>query len=223
MSAVGVIGRKCGMTQVFTEDGEAVPVTVIAVDDNVVVQVKSEENDGYSAIQVKAGQHKTSHVTKPLAGHYAKANVAPGKILREFLVNDEVIQANNIAAGVELNVDQFNVGQEVDVTSISKGKGFAGTVKRYNFKMQRATHGNSLAHRVPGSTGQNQTPGKVFKGKKMPGQMGNKRCTVQNQKIIRIDAERNILLVKGTVPGAQGSRVIVKPAVKKIHSTEENN
>lgn len=217
---VGVIGQKCGMTQVFTPEGVAIPVTVIAVQDNFIVDIKTEERDGYSAILVKSDKAKPSRVNKPLTGIYRKAEVEPGKLMREFLVGADQIAANELQVGKEMTVEQFDLGQFVDVTGISKGKGFQGTVKRYNFKTQDATHGNSLSHRVGGSTGQNQTPGRVFKGKKMAGQMGNRQETVQNLVIVRVDSERNLLLVKGAIPGRPGGNVLVKPAVKKTDTGE---
>lgn len=207
--AIGVIGRKCGMTRVFTEEGISVPVTVIEVTPNRVSQVKTEETDGYEAVQVTVGERRASRVTKPQAGHFAKAGVEAGRSAGEF--RSEV---GELQAGSEITLEVFEAGQSVDVTGTSKGKGFAGTVKRWNFRTQDATHGNSLAHRAPGSIGQNQTPGKVFKGKKMAGHLGAERVTVQNLEIVRVDAEKNLLLVKGAIPGAAGGDVIVRPAVK---------
>lgn len=219
-NAIGVIGQKRGMTQVFTPEGVAIPVTVVAVEDNFVVDVKTQDRDGYSSIQVKAGKAKPNRVNRPSAGHYRKAGVEPGKLLREFRVDAEVIAAQELAPGKAISIEQFSEGQKIDVTGISKGKGFQGTVKRHNFKTQDATHGNSLSHRVGGSTGQNQSPGRVFKGKKMAGQMGNVRCTVQSLEVVRIDTEHNLLLIKGAVPGAIGGNVIVQPAVKQTKSEE---
>jgi large subunit ribosomal protein L3 len=213
--AIGVIGRKCGMTQVFTDEGIAIPVTVVAVKDNVIIDIKTASRDGYSAILVKSDTAKPSRVNKPLTGVYRKAEVEPGKLMREFLCGEEVIAANQLAVGVTLTVEQFQLGQHVDVAGTSKGKGFQGGVKRHNFRTQDATHGNSLSHRVLGSTGQNQSPGRVFKGKKMAGQMGNTRRTIQNLEVIRIDTQRNLLLIKGSVPGHTGCNLIVKPAIKK--------
>ena len=207
---IGLVGKKCGMTRIFTEDGASVPVTVIEVDPNRVTQVKNLENDGYNAIQVTAGSKKSSRVRKPEAGHFAKAEVEAGRGLWEFRTEDSA----NYQLGQLINVDLFEQGQKVDVTGQSKGKGFQGGVKRWNFHMQDATHGNSLSHRAPGSIGQCQTPGRVFKGKKMAGHMGAEKVTVQSLEIVRVDAERNLLLVKGAVPGATGADVIVKPAVK---------
>lgn len=206
---IGVIGRKCGMTRIFTEEGISIPVTVIEVEPNRVTQFKSEETDGYRAVQVTVGERRASRVTKPQAGHFAKAKVAAGRDVLEFRINEGEYQV-----GDELKADMFEAGQMVDVTGQSKGKGFAGTIKRWNFRGQDNTHGNSLSHRVPGSIGQCQTPGRVFKGKKMSGHLGAERVTVQSLKIVRVDAERNLLLVKGAVPGAIGSDVIVRPAVK---------
>ncbi len=207
--AIGVIGRKCGMTRVFTEEGTSVPVTVIEVTPNRVSQVKTEETDGYEAVQVTVGERRASRVTKPQAGHFAKAGVEAGRSAGEF--RGEV---GELQAGSEVTLEVFEAGQSVDVTGTSKGKGFAGGVKRWNFRTQDATHGNSLSHRAPGSIGQNQTPGKVFKGKKMAGHLGAERVTVQNLEIVRVDAEKNLLLVKGAIPGAAGGDVIVRPAVK---------
>jgi large subunit ribosomal protein L3 len=208
---ISLVGKKCGMTRVFTEDGTSIPVTVVEVLPNRVTQIKTVENDGYTAVQVTAGTRKRSRVTKPAAGHFAKAGVEPGRGLWETC--SEV--PTDAALGSELKVDLFQVGQWVDVTGTSKGKGFAGTIKRHHFAGQDATHGNSLSHRVPGSIGQRQSPGKVFKGKKMSGHLGDKRRTIQNQQIVKIDVERNLILVRGVVPGAPGGHVIIKPAVKK--------
>jgi len=211
----GLVGRKCGMTRVFTEDGISIPVTVIEAQPNQITQVKTVENDGYRALQVSAGRRKASRVSKPQAGHFAQAKVEAGDLITEFrLTADEKPQEGEFEAGQEIKVDLFEEGQKVDVIGTSIGKGFAGTVKRHNFRTQDATHGNSLAHRAPGSIGQNQTPGRVFKGKKMSGHMGNARSTVQNLEVVRVDAERNLLLIKGAVPGHRGGRVIVRPAVK---------
>ena len=209
---IGIIGRKAGMTRVFTEDGASIPVTVIEAGPNKVTQVKTADNDGYSALQVTFGHKRSSLVNKPMAGHYAKADSEAGEGLWELRLNDE--EGADVELGAELSVEQFEAGQMVDVTGTSKGKGFAGTVKRHNFHMQDATHGNSLSHRAPGSIGQCQTPGRVFKGKKMAGHMGNVRSTVQNLEVVRVDAERNLILIKGAVPGHRGGRVIVRPAVK---------
>jgi large subunit ribosomal protein L3 len=209
---MGLVGRKCGMTRVFTEEGDSIPVTVIEAQPNRITQVKSMEIDGYRAVQVVAGARKASHVSKPEAGHFASAKVEAGDSLAEFRLDDG--DDGEFAQGNEIKVDLFQVGQKVDVIGTTIGKGFAGTVKRHHFSMQDATHGNSLSHRAPGSIGQNQSPGRVFKGKKMSGHMGNVRRTVQNLEVVRVDAERNLLLVKGAVPGHRGGRVIVRPAVK---------
>jgi large subunit ribosomal protein L3 len=209
---MGLVGRKCGMTRVFTEDGISIPVTVIEAQPNQITQVKTVETDGYRALQVSAGRRKPSRVSKPQAGHFARAKVEAGDLISEFRVGDA--DETEYQVGSTLGVDLFEAGQKVDVIGTSIGKGYAGTVKRHNFRTQDATHGNSLSHRAPGSIGQNQTPGRVFKGKKMSGQMGNARSTVQNLEVVRVDAERNILLIKGAVPGHTGGRVIVRPAVK---------
>lgn len=206
---IGLIGRKVGMTRIFTEEGVSIPVTVVEVQSNRITQVKTLENDGYQAIQVTTGSKKASRVNKPEAGHFAKAGVEAGRGLWEFRFNE-----GEFTVGQSINVDIFTDVKKVDVTGTSKGKGFAGVTKRWNFRTQDATHGNSLAHRGHGSIGQNQTPGKVFKGRKMAGHLGNERVTVQNLDIVRVDAERNLLLIKGAVPGAINSDVIVKPAIK---------
>lgn len=208
---IGLLGRKVGMTRVFTPEGEAIPVSVVHVQPNRVSQLKDLERDGYTAVQLTGGTKKTSRVTKPMAGHFAKANIDAGDMLCEFQV-DSVAE---YSLGQEFGVnDVFTDGQLVDVSGVTKGKGFAGVIKRYNFATQDATHGNSLSHRAPGSIGQNQTPGRVFKGKKMAGQMGNKRCTTQTLEVVRVDVERQLLLIKGAVPGAPGARLEIKPAVK---------
>ena len=208
---IGLVGRKCGMTRIFTEIGESIPVTVIEALPNRVAQVKNEDRDGYRAIQVTVEARRRS-IAKPQAGHFEAAKVEPGNGLWEFRLADA--EGDGIALGEELKVDLFQDGQLVDVIGTSKGKGFAGAVKRHNFQTQDATHGNSLAHRAPGSIGQNQTPGRVFKGKKMAGQMGNVRRTSSNLQVVRVDAERNLILVKGAIPGSVGGRVIVRPAIK---------
>ncbi|MFT6469250.1 MAG: large subunit ribosomal protein L3 [Oleispira sp.] len=205
---IGLVGKKAGMTRVFSEDGQAIPVTVIEVPSQLVTQIKTQETDGYQAIQVTYGEKKASRVSKPAAGHFAKAGVQAGRGLLEFRTEEE------FTVGAELTVSRFEDGQKVDVTGTSKGKGFQGGVKRWNFQMQDATHGNSLSHRAPGSIGQCQTPGRVWKGKKMAGHMGSEQVTTQNLEIIRVDVERGLLLVKGAVPGATGGDLIVKPAVK---------
>jgi len=210
--AIGLIGRKAGMTRVFTEEGESIPVTVIVVEPNRVTQVKTQETDGYRALQVTSGSRRSSLVSKPAAGHFAKAGVEAGRGLWEFRLGDG--DGDEIAVGSEIKVDIFEPGQKVDVSGTTIGKGYAGVIKRHNFHMQDATHGNSLSHRAPGSIGQNQTPGRVFKGKRMAGHMGNVRATGQNLEVVRVDAERNLILVKGAVPGSKGGDVVVRPAVK---------
>ena len=209
---IGVVGRKVGMTRVFTEDGTSLPVTVIEVEPNRITQLKTLENDGYRAVQVTTGVRRANRVTKPMAGHFAKAGVEAGRGLWEFRLADG--EGEEFANGGEIKVDIFSEGQKVDVQGTSIGKGFAGVVKRYHFRTQDATHGNSLSHRAPGSIGQNQTPGRVFPGKKMSGHMGNKNRTNQNLVVVRVDAERNLLLVKGAVPGAKGGDLVILPAVK---------
>jgi large subunit ribosomal protein L3 len=209
---IGLVGRKVGMTRVFTEAGETVPVTVIEVEPNRVTQVRSPEVDGYRAIQVTVGETKASRVSKPEAGHLAKAGVAPGRGLWEFRV--DAAETDLPGVGSEVRVEIFSTGQKVDVRGTTKGKGYQGGVKRHNFAMQDATHGNSLSHRAPGSIGQRQTPGRVFKGKRMAGQMGNVNRTAVNLEVVRVDVERNLLLVRGAVPGAPGGDVIVTPAAK---------
>jgi len=208
--SVGLIGRKAGMTRIFTEDGVSVPVTVIEMEPNRVTSIKTVEKDGYAAVQVTTGSKKANRLSKPEAGHYAKAGVEAGRGLWEFRLNG----GEEINVGDSLTVERFEAGQKVDVTGQSKGKGFQGGVKRWNFRTQDMTHGNSISHRAPGSIGQCQTPGRVFKGKKMAGHMGAERCTVQTLEVVRVDAERNLLIVKGAIPGATGGDVIVKPAVK---------
>ena len=210
--SIGLVGRKSGMTRIFTEEGVSIPVSVVEVQPNRVTQVKTPETDGYSAIQVTMGSRRASRVTKPMAGHFAKAETEAGIGLWEF--RTEGVDTTEITLGSELKVDLFKEGQIVDVTGTSKGKGFQGVVKRHNFQMPDATHGNSLSHRAPGSIGQCQTPGKVWKGKKMAGQMGNVRKTIQNLEVVRVDTENNLLLIKGAIPGAPGSNVIVRPAIK---------
>ncbi|MFM2475958.1 50S ribosomal protein L3 [Celerinatantimonas sp. MCCC 1A17872] len=209
---IGLVGRKVGMTRIFTEDGASIPVTVIECEPNRVTRVITEESDGYRALQVTTGTKKANRINKPQAGQFVKAGVEAGRGLWEFRLNGE--ESEEIEVGGELKVDLFNEVKKVDVTGTSKGKGFQGGVKRWNFRTQDMTHGNSLSHRAPGSIGQNQTPGRVFKGKKMAGHMGAERVTVQSLEVVRVDVERNLLLVKGAIPGATNSDVIVKPAVK---------
>lgn len=206
-----LVGRKCGMTRVFTEDGESIPVTVIEVEPNRVTQVKTIENDGYSAVQITVGSRRSKRINKAAAGHFAKAAVGAGRGLWE----SREVEGAMPEVGTAITVSCLTDVKMVDVTGRSRGKGFQGVIKRWNFRTQDATHGNSLSHRAPGSIGQNQSPGRVFKGKKMAGHMGDERVTVQNLELVRVDVERNLLLVRGAVPGAPGSDVIVRPAVKK--------
>lgn len=210
--AIGLVGKKCGMTRVFTEAGASIPVTVVEISANRITQVKNTDVDGYQAIQVTTGTRRDSRVAAAQKGHFAKAGVAAGRGVWEFRANDSDLEGREI--GGEILADLFEQGQMVDVTGNSKGKGFQGGVKRHNFSMQDATHGNSVSHRALGSTGQNQSPGKVFKGKKMPGQMGNKRVTVQGLEVISVDVEKGLLVIKGAIPGATGGDVIVRPSVK---------
>jgi large subunit ribosomal protein L3 len=216
---IGLVGRKCGMTRVFTPTGESVPVTVIEVPPNRVTTLKTAERDGYRAVQITVGTRAARRLPKAVAGQYAKAGVETGDGLWEFRLDNEE-SADEMAPGTEFKVDRFAVGQFVDVTGTSKGKGFAGVMKRYNFRGQPASHGNSLSHRVPGSIGQRQTPGRVFPGKKMAGHMGNARTTTAGLEIVRVDTERNLLLVKGAVPGAAAGRVIVKPTARTRRNRE---
>lgn len=213
--AIGVVGRKAGMTRIFTEGGETIPVTVIEVPPNRISQVKSEATDGYRAVQVAFGTRKPSRVTKPLVGHYAKAGVEAGECLREFRLGDG--EGLELAVGQEISVAIFEPGQQVDVRGVTKGRGFAGGVKRHNFRTQDATHGNSVSHRAPGSIGQNQSPGRVWKGKRMAGHMGAVNRCQQSLEVVRVDAERNLLLVRGGVPGPTGGRLVVLPSVKQIN------
>ena len=210
--SIGLIGKKQGMTRMFTPEGEAFAVSVVSVSPNIITQIKSQETDGYSSIQVTTGEKKEKHIRKPVSGHFKKNGVNPGEGLWEFKVNPETLE--ELEVGSKLFLEQFEEGQTIDVQGKSKGKGFAGTVKRWNFKMQDATHGNSISHRAPGSIGQCQTPGKVWKGKKMSGHMGDQQKTVQNLEIASIDSKNNLLLIKGPIPGPTGSNVILKPAVK---------
>lgn len=209
---IGLVGRKCGMTRVFTEDGASVPVTVVEALPNRVARVKTQEGDGYRALQITTGTRKSSRLSKPVAGQYASAGVEAGEGFWEFRIADG--EKVDFDKGAEIKVDLFEAGQKVDVTGTTIGKGFAGAVKRHHFRTQDATHGNSLSHRAPGSIGQNQTPGRVFKGKKMSGHLGDAQRTAENLEVVRVDAERNLILIRGAVPGASGGRVIVKPAIK---------
>ena len=210
--SIGLIGKKQGMTRIFTPEGDAFAVSVVSVSPNIITQIKSQETDGYSSIQVTTGEKKEKHIKKSISGHFKKKGVNPGEGLWEFKVNPESLE--ELEVGSQLFLEQFEEGQTIDVQGKSKGKGFAGTVKRWNFKMQDATHGNSISHRAPGSIGQCQTPGKVWKGKKMSGHMGDEQKTVQNLEIASIDSNNNLLLIKGPIPGPTGSNVILKPAVK---------
>jgi large subunit ribosomal protein L3 len=210
--SLGLLGQKLGMTRVFAEDGESIPVTVIAVPVNHVVQVKTQATDGYDSIQVAFGRKKANRVKKPLKGHYAKAGVEAGTLLKEFTLTSEEVA--NFAAGATVTVEIFNVGQMVDVTGTSKGKGFAGAIKRHNFSSNRASHGNSVSHNAPGSIGQRQDPGRVFPGKRMAGHLGNVQVTTQNLEVVRVDAERGLILIKGAVPGSKGGNVVIRPSVK---------
>ncbi len=209
---IGLVGRKVGMTRIFTDDGATLPVTVLDVSDNRITQIKSVESDGYGAVQVAFGKRRPSRVRKPLAGHLAKAAVEAGRVLREFRAGPEELA--ELKVGGKIGVEIFKVGQKVDVQGVTIGKGFAGVIKRHHFGSNRATHGNSISHNRPGSTGQNQDPGRVFPGKRMAGHLGNARRTTLNLEVVRVDAERQLLLVKGAVPGSSGGDVIVRPAIK---------
>lgn len=214
MGSLGLVGRKVGMTRIFMDDGHSIPVTVVDVSGNRVAQIKTVDVDGYSAVQVAFGSKKTSSVNKASAGHFSKHGVDAARGLCEFPVRVEML--SSLKAGDVLSVDVFAVGQLVDVTGISQGKGFSGAIKRHNFSSNRASHGNSVTTRAPGSIGMAQDPGRVFPGKRMAGQYGNKKCTVQNLEVVRVDSERQLLLVKGAVPGSKGGDVIVRPAVKAV-------
>ena len=207
---IGIVGRKSGMTRIFNDKGASIPVTVVEVEPNRITQIKTDEIDGYSAVQVTVGSRRSSRVSKSEAGHFAKAGVEAGRGIWELRLDG----STEAKVGESIAVDQFSIGQKVDVTGTSKGKGYAGVIKRWNFQMQDATHGNSLSHRAHGSTGQCQTPGRVWKGKKMSGHMGSEQVTTQNLEIVRIDSERNLLLIKGAVPGAPGGDIIVRVAEK---------
>lgn len=213
---IGIVGRKSGMTRIFNDKGVSIPVTVIEAAPNRITQIKSPETDGYAAIQVTTGNRRTSRVVKPSAGHFAKANIEAGRGVWEFRVDNSGAEkeAADLKVGGQITVEQFTVGQMVDVTGTSKGKGFQGVIKRWNFAMQDATHGNSLSHRAAGSVGNNQSPGRVFKGKKMAGHMGAVRTTTQSLEVVKVDVARNLLLIKGAVPGAAGGDVIINPAEK---------
>ncbi len=210
--SLGLVGRKVGMTRVFTDEGDSVPVTVVDVSDNRVTQIKTAETDGYAAVQVTFGKRRPSRVNKAAAGHFAKAAVEAGHTLKEFRVDED--QLANLKVGGKVGVDLFQVGQMVDVTGTSQGKGFSGVIKRHNFSSNRASHGNSRSHNTPGSSGQAQDPGRIFPGKRMAGQYGNAKRTTQSLEIVRIDAERQLLLIKGSVPGSNGGDLLVHPAIK---------
>ncbi|KRG68117.1 50S ribosomal protein L3 [Pseudoxanthomonas dokdonensis] len=210
--SLGIVGRKAGMTRVFTEDGQSIPVTLIEATPNRITQIKTPETDGYSAVQVVVGTRRAALINKPIAGHLAKAKVEPGRGLWELRVENDKL--GDFTVGGEIKADIFEVGQKVDVQGVTKGKGFQGTIKRYNFRMGDATHGNSLSHRAPGSLGQRQTPGRVFPGKKMSGHMGAVQQSTQNLEVVKVDAERGLIAIRGAVPGAPGGDVIVRPASK---------
>ena len=212
--SLGLVGRKIGMTRIFTDDGDTLPVTVLDLSNNRVSQIKTPEIDGYAAVQVTCGKRRAIRVNKAAAGHFAKAAVEAGSVLKEFRVTQEELA--KLKVGEPIGVDIFKVGQKVDVTGTSKGKGFAGVIKRYHFKSNRASHGNSISHNKPGSTGQAQDPGRVFPGKRMPGQLGNAKCTALSLEVLRIDAERQLLLVKGALPGPKGNSVTVRHSVKAV-------
>jgi large subunit ribosomal protein L3 len=210
--SLGLVGRKVGMTRIFTDEGDSLPVTVLDVSDNRVTQIKSDATDGYVAVQVAFGKRRASRVTKAMAGHFAKAGVEAGHILKEFRVSEA--DASNLKVGGKVGVDIFQIGQKVDVSGTTQGKGFSGVIKRHHFSSNRASHGNSLSHNVPGSIGQAQDPGRVFPGKRMAGHLGNVKRTIQSLEIVRVDAARQLLLVKGAVPGSRGRDVVVSPAAK---------
>jgi large subunit ribosomal protein L3 len=209
---LGLVGRKIGMTRLFTDEGDAVPVTVVDVSNNRVTQIKTPENDGYAAVQVTFGKRRASRVTRPMAGHFAKAGTEAGSVLKEFAVSVE--EAAALKPGATIGANIFSVGQKVDVSGATLGKGFAGVIKRHNFSSNRASHGNSVSHNKPGSTGQNQSPSKVFPGKRMAGHLGDVRSSVQNLEIVRVDAERQLLMIKGSLPGSKGGNVVVSPTVR---------
>jgi len=210
--SIGIVGKKLGMTRVFTEEGDSAPVTVIEVEPNRITQIKAKETEGYNALQITTGNRRASRVTRPMAGHFAKAKTEAGRLVREFRLEDDAEIEYEL--GAKLDIDMFEVGQKVDVIGLSRGFGFQGGIKRHNFRGQDNSHGNSVSHRAPGSIGQCQTPGRVFKGKKMAGHMGAERVTIQNLQVVQVDAEKGLLLIKGAVPGSKGGDVIVQPAVK---------
>jgi large subunit ribosomal protein L3 len=209
---LGLVGRKVGMTRLFTDEGDAVPVTVVDVSNNRVTQIKTPESDGYAAVQVAFGKRRPNRVTRPMAGHFAKAGTEAGSVLKEFTISVE--QVAQLKPGATIGADIFKVGQKVDVSGTTLGKGFAGVIKRHSFSSNRASHGNSVSHNKPGSTGQNQSPSKVFPGKRMPGHLGDVRSTAQNLEIVRIDAERQLLMIRGSLPGSKGGNVVVSPTVR---------
>lgn len=211
----GLIGKKIGMTRVFTETGNSVPVTVLDISGNRVVQIKSADKDGYTAIQLTHGLQRSSRITKPLSGHFARAGVEAGRIIKEFRTDPAAIE--NLKPGGEISVELFEIGQKVDVSGESIGKGYAGTIKKHNFSSNRASHGNSKSHNVPGSIGMAQDPGRVFPGKKMSGRLGGVTCTIQNIEVVRVDVQRGLLFLKGSVPGAKGNGVFIRPGIKQIH------
>lgn len=212
----GLIGKKIGMTRVFTETGTSVPVTVLDISGNRVVQIKSADKDGYTAIQLTHGLQRSSRITKPLSGHFARAGVEAGKIIKEFRADPAAIQ--DLKPGTEISVELFEAGQKVDVSGISIGKGYAGTIKKHNFSSNRASHGNSKSHNVPGSIGMAQDPGRVFPGKKMTGRLGGEKCTIQNIEVVRVDVQRGLLFLKGSVPGAKGNGIVIRPGIKQTHN-----
>lgn len=214
--SLGLVGRKIGMTRIFTDDGISLPVTVLDVSNNRITQIKTLNIDGYSAVQIAFGVRRASRVTKAAAGHYAKAGVVAGSVQKEFVVSPD--ELSGLQAGGTLGVDLFKIGQKVDVTGVTLGKGFSGVIKRYHFNSGRATHGNSKSHNVPGSIGMAQDPGRVFPGKRMSGHLGDVQRTVQNLKIVRIDTDRQLLLIMGAVPGSKGGGVVVRPAIKVVHN-----
>ena len=211
--SLGLIGRKIGMTRIFKDTGESQPVTVLDVSDNYVTQIKKLETDGYAAVQLSFGKRRANRINKPSAGHYSKAGVEAGRLLKEFRVAGEEI--GDLSSGAKIGLEIFSIGQKIDVTGVTIGKGYAGAIKRHNFSSNRASHGNSKAHNLPGSIGMCQDPGRVFPGKRMSGRMGGVRCTTQNLEIIKIDETRNLLLVKGSIPGSKGRDVLIHPSVKK--------
>ena len=213
MMSLGLIGQKIGMTRVFAENGDSLPVTVVDVSQNRVTQIKTQETDGYSAVQLSFGKKRSVRVNKPLAGHYSKAGAEAGSLIKEFRVSSDEDVAH-IENGSIIGIDLFQAGQKVDVSGTTIGKGYAGTIKRHNFSSNRATHGNSKAHRKPGSIGMAQAPGRIFPGKRMSGQMGNVKRTIQNLEIVKVDKERNLLLIKGAIPGSKGGKVLIRPSIK---------